>query len=293
MKETDKCILKAANPCDLHVHTTHSDASRTVAQVMEYAAMIGLQYIAITDHDTMAGVDEAEELGGKLGVKVIPGVEMSTLDEESGRNVHLLCYLPKDRQMIDAFLENTLRWRREQKLEMARRVHELYPLVTPELVEKYARNSESIYECHVMQPLCDFGYTNVAIGELMSSLISSRGSCYVPKRYPTTKEAAEVIRAAGGLPVVAHAEQFDSFNLIERYAKNGLLAGVEVWHPRNSEDSRKRLLDIAKKYQLLTTGGSDFHGQYTKKPHPLGFCGCQVEDAQALLQENKAENRTE
>ena len=79
--------LTAVNPCDLHVHTTHSDASRTVAQVIEYAAMIGLKYIAITDHDTMAGVDEAVELGGKLGVHVVPGVEMSTLDEESGRNV--------------------------------------------------------------------------------------------------------------------------------------------------------------------------------------------------------------
>ena len=73
--------LTAANPCDLHVHTTHSDASRTVAQVIEYAAMIGLKYIAITDHDTMAGVDEAVEIGGKLGVHVVPGVEMSTLDE--------------------------------------------------------------------------------------------------------------------------------------------------------------------------------------------------------------------
>lgn len=204
--------LTAANPCDLHVHTTHSDASRTVAQVIEYAAMIGLKYIAITDHDTMAGVDEAVELGGKLGVHVVPGVEMSTLDEESGRNVHLLCYLPKDRQMIDGFLKNTLKWRREQKLEMARRVHEIYPLVTPELVEAYAKDSESIYECHVMQPLCDFGYTNVAIGELMSSLISSKGSCYVPKRYPTTLEAATVIREAGGFPVVAHAEQFTALS---------------------------------------------------------------------------------
>lgn len=275
--------LTAANPCDLHVHTTHSDASRTVAQVIEYAAMIGLKYIAITDHDTMAGVDEAVELGGKLGVHVVPGVEMSTLDEESGRNVHLLCYLPKDRQMIDGFLENTLKWRREQKLEMARRVHEIYPLVTPELVESYAKDSESIYECHVMQPLCDFGYTNVAIGELMRSLISSKGSCYVPKRYPTTLEAVTVIREAGGVPVVAHAEQFDSFELIERYAKEGLLAGVEVWHPRNGTESRQRLLEIAKKYDLLTTGGSDFHGQYTKKPHPLGFCGCEIADVEATL----------
>ena len=83
--------------------------------------------------------------------------------------------------------------------------------------------------------------------------------------------------------MVAHAEQFDSFELIERYAKEGLLAGIEVWHPRNGTESRQRLLEIAKKYDLLTTGGSDFHGQYTKKPHPLGFCGCEIADVEAML----------
>ena len=115
-----------------------------------------------------------------------------------------------------------------------------------------------------MQILCDLGYTSTAIGEMMSSLISSKGSCFVPGKYPTTREAARAIRDCGGIAVVAHAEQFDSFALVEEYAARGWIGGVEVNHPRNGADSRKRLRGIAEKYNLLVTGGSDFHGQYAK-----------------------------
>ena len=268
--------------CDLHVHTVLSDASRTVRQVMDYARQIGLSYIAITDHDTLAGTEEALELGEEYGIRVIPGTEISTRDENTGRTVHMLCYRPKDRAGLQSFLDVTLENRRRQKLAIAANVQKKYPLVTPALVEEYARQSQSIYECHIMQILCDLGYTSTAIGDLMSSLISSKGSCFVPGKYPTTREAARAIRDCGGIAVVAHAEQFDSFALVEEYAARGWIGGVEVNHPRNGADSRKRLRSIAEKYNLLVTGGSDFHGQYAKNPHPLGACGCGEEEARRL-----------
>lgn len=270
--------------CDLHTHTVLSDASRTVGQVMAYAQAIGLRYLAVTDHDTLAGTGEALELGEKYGIRVIPGTEISTRDENTGRTVHMLCYRPRDREGLQAFLDITLKNRRRQKLAMAAKVQEIYPLLTPEMVEEYARNSRSIYECHIMQPLCDLGYTNTAIGTLMSELISSKGSCYVPGKYPTTKEAARAVRECGGIAVVAHAEQFDSFDLIEEYARQGWIQGVEVNHPRNSEKSRKRLRETAEKYGLLVTGGSDYHGQYARQPHPLGACGCTQEEARRLAE---------
>lgn len=277
--------------CDLHVHTTCSDASRSVQQVMEYAKMIGLTHIAVTDHDTMKGVDPAQEIGQKMGIRVIPGVEITTRDEETGRSVHMLCYLPKKRDVLEAFLKNTLKNRREQKLEMAAKLRKLYPFLTSRLIEAYAKDSASIHECHIMQPLCDMGYTNTAVGSLMESLISSKGSCYVPSRYPASEEAVRVIREAGGIAVVAHAQQFDSFDLIERYAVRGLIQGVEVWHPRNDEVSRKRLEALAKAHNLLKTGGSDYHGQYARNPRPLGYCGCTQEEVNALLEAglNKAD----
>lgn len=276
--------------CDLHVHTTCSDASRSVLQVMEYAKMIGLTHIAVTDHDTMKGVDLAQKLGREMGIRVIPGVEITTRDEETGRSVHMLCYLPKDREKLEVFLKKTLKNRREQKLEMAEKIQKLYPCLTPQLVESYAKDSASIHECHIMQPLCDLGYTNTAIGTLMESLISSKGSCYVPSRYPATEEAAQVIRKAGGIAVVAHAQQFDSFGLIERYAKKHLIQGVEVWHPRNDDTSRERLIALAETYALLKTGGSDYHGQYARNPKPLGCCGCTEAEVSALLEFRSVRN---
>lgn len=270
--------------CDLHVHTTCSDSSRSVPQVLEYAKMIGLTYIAVTDHDTMKGVDLAQKLGREMGIRVIPGVEITTRDEETGRSVHMLCYLPKNREVLENFLKKTLKSRREQKLEMAAKLQKLYPCLTPELVEAYAKDSASVHECHIMQPLCDMGYTNTAIGSLMESLISSKGSCYVPSRYPTTEEAAQAIREAGGIAVVAHAQQFDSFGLIERYAKRHLIQGIEVWHPRNDNISRERLELLAEAYALLKTGGSDYHGQYARNPKPLGYCGCTEAEVHALLE---------
>ena len=108
--------------CDLHVHTVLSDASRTVRQVMDYARQIGLSYIAITDHDTLAGTEEALELGEEYGIRVIPGTEISTRDEITGRTVHMLCYRPKDREGLQSFLDVTLENRRQQKLAIAANV---------------------------------------------------------------------------------------------------------------------------------------------------------------------------
>ena len=207
--------------CDLHTHTVLSDASRTVEQVMDYGKKIGLKYIAITDHDTLAGTQEALELGARCGIRVIPGTEISTRDENTGRTVHVLCYGPKDREGLQRFLDGTLKSRRRQKLAIAANVQKQYPLVTPELVEEYASQSQSVYECHIMQILCDLGYTNTAIGEMMRGLVSSGGSCFVPGRYPSTREAIRAVHDCGGIAVVAHAQQFDSFELIEAYAGRG------------------------------------------------------------------------
>ena len=271
---------------DLHVHTVCSDGSASVAYVLDYAERIGLAYISVTDHDTLAGSDKALKLDRPGGVKVIRGAEISARDGRTGRNVHMLCYCPQDRDGLQSFLEETLVRRRQQKLEMAGRISGLYPGFSVEAVEGLASGSDSVYECHIMQVLCNLGYTNTAIGPLMEELISSRGSCYVRGSYPSVDKVAEVIKDVGGMAVIAHPEQFDSFDLAEDFARRGLIQGVEVWHPRNSVSARVRLREMARQYRLLETGGSDFHGQYAKRPNPLGACGCtpeQMERLSALL----------
>ncbi len=261
--------------CDLHIHTINSDGSMSVKDVVYYAYKSGIKNIAISDHDTLAGVAEAMELGKQFGVRVIPAVEMSVLDKKRNRPVHVLCYFPQNTDLLNSFLQKTLDSRRNQKLEMIEKIQKIYPLLELEHINRYAKNSQSIYESHIMQSLCDLGYSNVAIGKLMEDLISKKGSCYVPTNYSSVEEMLVVIEQVKGVVVIAHPEEYDSFELAEELAKAGRIDGLELDHPRNGEESRRRIKELAAAYNLILTGGSDFHGQYTKQPHPLGSYGCE------------------
>ncbi len=267
---------------DLHLHTTHSDSSASVSKVLAYAASAGLAAVAITDHDTMAGVAEAEHLGKKLGIRVIPGVELTTRDTLRDRPVHLLCYLPENQEYLQGFCKKTRASRTRQKIGMLALLKAKYP-IRPEDVFENALGSGTIYECHIMKTLADMGYTSTVIGPLMGELISRTGSCYVPSDYPDVMKGLSVIHEAGGLAVVAHPGQFESMELVESLAKTGAIDGVEVNHPRNTEAVRKRLRTIAEEWGLLITGGSDFHGSYAMEPHPVGYCACEDEDVKRLI----------
>ncbi len=266
---------------DLHIHSTHSDGSMSIEDIVFYAKRIGLNTISITDHDTMAGISTAVSLGTDLGLRVIPGVEITTRDIVRNRPVHILCYLPKNPEILQDFLNITLKNRAEQKADMIKKVMKLYP-VTMEHIQRYSNRSQSIYESHIMQALADLGYTNVAIGALMEELISSKGTCYVPSKYPSVQEALEMIRNACGIAVMAHPGQFHSLELLEDLAKSKQIQGAEYNHPRNAEEDKKKISWIANKYGLLLTGGTDFHGQYAKQPYPLGSFLCSETAVQDL-----------
>jgi Predicted metal-dependent phosphoesterases (PHP family) len=258
---------------DLHIHSTYSDGSMGIEDIVFYAKRIGLDTIAVTDHDTMAGVSKAVFLGNDAGLHVVPGVEITTRDTVRNHPVHILCYLPKKPEILQDFLNTTLKNRAEQKTGMIEKVMKLYP-VTVEHIQRYSSRSQSIYESHIMQALADLGYTNAAIGALMEELISSKGSCYVPSKYPSVQEALVTIQKAGGIAVMAHPGQFDSLELLEYLAKSKQIQGAEYNHPRNTEQDKREINRIAKQYGLLLTGGTDFHGQYAKHPYPLGSFPC-------------------
>ncbi len=261
--------------CDLHIHTVNSDGSMSVKDIIYYAKKSGLKAIAVSDHDTMSGVPEAVREGKRLGIQVIPAVEMTVVDMKRNRPVHILCYLPENVELLSRFLQSTLDNRRTQKLEMIQKIQKIYPLLELEHVFRYAKNSQSIYESHIMQSLCDLGYTNTAIGVLMEELISKKGSCYVPGRYPAIHELLEVLEEVKAVVVIAHPEEFNSFELAQELAREGKIHGLEYDHPRNGEESRKKIKELAQEYHLILTGGSDFHGQYAKKTYPIGSFGCE------------------
>ncbi len=262
--------------CDLHIHTVNSDGSMSVKDVIYYAKKSGLQIIAISDHDTMSGVDEAILEGKQLGIRVIPAVETTVIDTKRNRSVHFLCYFPRNKEVLTRFLQSTLDSRRKQKLEMIQKIQKIYPLLELEHIFRYAKESQSIYESHIMQSLCDLGYSNIAIGSFMEELVSKNGSCYVPSCYPTVDELMDVLQKVKAFVVIAHPEEFNSFELARELAKEEKIDGLEYDHPRNGTEARRIVKEIAQEYDLILTGGTDFHGQYAKKPYPIGSYGCEA-----------------
>ena len=158
-----------------------------------------------------------------------------------------------------------------------------YP-ITPELVIKCATGSTAVFEEHIMHALIECGITDRVHGELYDELFSpeSPSNIITKAKYAEPSEVVEAIHEAGGIAVLAHPGSSDSFELLEELIALGL-DGVEVWHPDNTEEQQAMLLEIAKKNGLLTVGGTDFKGMYSKKPICVGDCSTPEASLKALL----------
>lgn len=254
---------------DLHCHTTNSDGSTPLEQLIPYAKRIGLDALAITDHDTMQGIPLALELGKKYNLTVIPGVECTAKDPATGRSVHILCYRPKNPKMLLPILQQTSRNRAAAKIAIVKNLSHQYP-ITLEDVQLFSQSSASIFESHLMQAMANMGYTSQPIGPFMDTVISKKGPNYVPVIYPEAAQVIDAMHRACGIIVIAHPGQFNSMDLVHRLVEKKAIHGLECFHPRNSEEITKECLKIAAAHDLIITGGTDFHGMYSKTPHPLG-----------------------
>jgi phosphoribosyl 1,2-cyclic phosphate 1,2-diphosphodiesterase len=245
--------------------------------VVDLAARLKLSCISITDHDTMDGVNSALSRAAKVGVKVIPGLEVSTYDYRNSKKVHILCYMPKNPEPLLELCRQTLNERTKASLEMAQIVSSKYP-VNAEIVKKYASRSTAIYKQHIILALMDMGYSLSVFGELYSSLFSSKdGWALINIHLPDTRDALRLIKETGGAAVLAHPGVYGNFDIIEELCGMGL-DGIEVWHPRQSQQDTKRAYDAAARFNLIRTGGSDFHGMYASCVTALG--AKQTEDAE-------------
>lgn len=247
---------------DLHCHTTHSDGSAEAEWVVGLAARSGLDAVSLTDHDTMASFPETERLGEKFGIRVIRGVELSSFDNTRGRKAHILCYLPKRPEKLEALCRNADSSRKRVGREMIRLVMERYP-ITEGSVMRYAGPDGVIYKQHIMHALMDSGYETSIYGDLFQKLFGRGGSCLVRYPYPDVYDVLSAVREAEGIAVLAHPSVYRSMELFEELAQKDLLDGVEAFHPRNREEDIAVCLDTAERKGLLVTGGSDFHGMYS------------------------------
>ncbi len=256
--------------CDLHCHTKLSDGSLGIEAVIEQAKRMNIDWLSITDHDTMASFSRADILGERNGVKILRGVELSAWDKERNSKVHILCYAPSKPDRLEGLCLKCCEIRKACSKEMIDKVMEKYP-ITLESILKNTTSSKSIFKQHIMRALIDYGYALEFYGDLDRQLFNPEvGSCYVEREYPDVNFVIDLIHTAKGVAVMAHPALYDNFELLEDLAKKGKLDGVEIGHYSADENYRKQLYDIAERYNLIVTGGSDFHGLYNSVPTHLG-----------------------
>lgn len=242
---------------DLHTHTTASDGTLSPAEVVRHVWAAGLAGVGITDHDTMGGVKAAEEEGQRLGIQVIPGIEIST--EYEGREVHILgYYCSSDSASLAGVLEE-LRAARKQRLE--RIVENLrgagLDISFDQLV--IAIGNEAVGRPHIARALVKLGFASSVQEAFEKYLLRGRPG-YVPRHKMDPLTAIRCIREAGGVPVLAHPGLVGDDSIITRLVDAGLM-GLEVWYPEHTPEQTAHYESMAESLGLIATGGSDFHGK--------------------------------
>lgn len=251
---------------DLHIHTTASDGAYTPSQVVEEAKRLGFIAIGITDHDTMDGVEEAIALGEKVGLEVIPGIELNT--DYHDREVHILGYYPDHHsQEFQGILEELRDARTNRIKQMVANLNQLGYKISYERVQEIAGEG-SIGRPHLAKAILEAGYAK-EWSEVFERLIGSECPAYVPRTKLTPREAVELILKVGGVPVLAHPGLNNLDEMIPDLVDAGLL-GIEVFHYDHTAEQVAHYLQVAAEYQLIVTGGSDCHGPGVKSGVRLG-----------------------
>ncbi|MCL4424342.1 MAG: PHP domain-containing protein [Firmicutes bacterium] len=267
---------------DLHLHTSASDGSLTPGETLAEARRRGLNIVAITDHDTVAGVKEALSLPGQ-GPTVIPGLEMTT--RYRGRQVDLLGYFIDidDHELLER--QESYRAAVERR---ARRVVESlqkagFPLLWEE-VFKLARGG-FVHQVKIMHALLQAGYLaqREEILTAMPKWLGRGGPGYVPLEwtFPEPLQAISFIRRLGGIPVLAHPGRSNIDDYIPELVAAGL-GGIEVYHSQHDPAKVAHYLALAQRMNLLITGGSDYHGLYNKADFLMGYLGIPDQLAEKL-----------
>lgn len=243
---------------DLHVHSSASDGAETPAALVKMAKERGLLGLAITDHDTAAGLKEATEQALLLNFPFIPGIEISS--ELHEKDVHILGYwLDLPAVSADVRLQKMQEARSQRCYEMVERLNLLGMELSAEEIIAEAGNCGSLGRPHVAMAMVKAGYCT-SIKEAFNKWLGRGMPGYVPRLKLDPWQAIEIVLSAGGVPVLAHPGKGVPDQLIPRLIKAGL-GGIEIYHPDHNYAAVRKYLRIAQRYRIAATGGSDFHIQ--------------------------------
>lgn len=267
---------------DLHIHSTCSDGTDKPDKIVEMAAAAGLSCLALTDHDSIDGLAQATEQGRRLGVEVIPGIELTT--ESPNREIHILGYYfdPGQPEFL-AILKKIQQSRVERIKKMVKKLNSLKIDLEVEDVLTLS-DGKTPGRPHVARALINQGQVK-SIKEAFDRYLETRGPAYVPHYKLKPVEAIHLIRAAGGIPVLAHPLISNCDELIVELKKEGL-GGVEAYYSGYTPATTERYVMLAQDNGLLVTGGSDFHGQDSGRENQLGSVKLPEQYVEALKNEH-------
>ncbi len=251
---------------DLHTHSTESDGTLTPQELMQLASDIGLSAIALTDHDTVGGLSKAKPVAESLGIELVPGIELST--DYNGTEVHMLgfyiddtnpAFLKKLQEFIDS------RNLRNEKMAFLLQ-KEGFSITLEDLYREYP--DSVITRAHFARYLVEHGYVKDR-DTVFRKYLGDNCRCYVPREKITPFEAIDLIHLGGGLaffahPVLCHMNH-DRLRFFVRDLKEAGLTGMEAVYSMNSPGDERNMKKLAQEFDLLISGGSDFHGE--NKPY--------------------------
>lgn len=240
---------------DLHAHSTASDGSRAPGDVVREAKRIGLSAIALTDHDTLDGLPEATRTGAELGVRVVPGVELSAV--EGDVETHILGLHLTDTRELESSLVALREMRRGRAERIVKRLNELGVRIDFASVLDQAAGG-AIGRPHVARAMIAEGWA-VDFRDAFERYLGNGKAAYVAKDRLAVADAIGLIHRAGGLAILAHPAQGGTRERVEAFVREGM-DGIEVRHPSHSSEDTSRLSALVEHFSLVPSGGSDWHG---------------------------------
>lgn len=268
---------------DLHMHSRWSDGSLDMKDLLRLGSKEKIEIMAVTDHDTLEGQDEALEEGLNLGITVIPGIEISAFNPKTNRKVHILGYCIKNTDRVNKTLRPYLMERNQATMDAVKIIQEAgYPIELAD-VQRHANRRGIIYRQHIMHALADRGYCLSIYGDLYQKFFGKNGIAKLTGSYITADKAVKLIKECGGFAVLAHPFQYDSIDLVKPLCDVGL-DGIEAIHPTQTREQSNVIKEIAVEHGLFLTGGSDAHGFYTERIDPLGSVGFTMDRRHPLLE---------
>lgn len=259
---------------DLHLHTTASDGRLTAEQLVARAVSAGIDTMAVTDHDTMAAVPQAAAHAARCGINFVPGIEITAVHD--GHDVHVLgYYVSPDSPELAALQQHLRESRLARACEIAERLADVGARIDVAMLLESAGGG-TIARPQIAQALIAAGHV-ASVSEAFERFLSEGRPAYVPHQGARPERVVEVIVRSGGVASLAHPGPLKRDHLIPLLVDSGL-AALEVYHSDHDELMRQHYLGLAREFDLLVTGGSDFHGNGRPRDAFFGRIGLPPED---------------